>query len=58
MVSDVVRTVFRDGEPHADDPPLDRAVDSVIAEFQTAGHLAISDLSFKEFLGRVPAEGS
>jgi membrane protein len=58
LVSDVVRTVFRDGEPHDDDPPLDRAVDAVIADFQRAGHGAIADLSFKEFLGQIPAEGS
>jgi len=57
-VSDVVRTVFQDGEPSADDPPLDQAIDHVIADFQKAGHEAIGDLDFSEFLKRIPKPGN
>jgi len=57
-VSDVVRTVFQDSEPSADSPPFDQAVDQVIADFQKAGHKAIGDLDFSEFLKRIPKPGN
>jgi membrane protein len=56
MLSDVVRAVFRDThEPAPTDPPLDQAVERAIRAFQRAGHEAIGDVSYREFLGRFPA---
>jgi hypothetical protein len=56
-VSDVVRTVFQDGGPSTDDLPLDQAVDQVIADFQRAGHQAIGDLDYGNFLRQIPKLG-
>lgn len=54
LLSDVVRSVFQDGRPNANDPPLEQEVDSVITEFQQGGHRAIEDLTVADFLKRIP----
>jgi membrane protein len=53
MLSDVVRAIFKDShEPSPGDSPLDQAVDSAIGDFQHAGHAAIRDVNFQQFLAR------
>jgi len=52
-LSDVIRAVFHDSiAPGPNDPILVQAVDGALYEFQTAGHAAIENMSYREFLDR------
>jgi membrane protein len=50
---DVLRFIIGDaGAPSPDDPPLEQAVDALIADFEENGRPAVEGMTFRDFLER------